>query len=124
MTSVNASGFAGVRLSEDSEKVTIAFAAQGGRSSEVTLPVIEVPELVLYLSRAMARHYADQWGVPVLAYTLPVHEADVVRLSNSSAAGLVLTLREGLKVSFSVPRAICAQLASQFAEAAETSQSG
>lgn len=54
----------------------------------------------------------------MLAYTLPVHEAAVANLSNPGSVGLVLTLREGLRVSFSVPREMCARLAAQFGEAA------
>ena len=119
MAEFNAGKFSNVRLSDDSRAVTITLVGADDAAMEVTLPVVELPELILYLSRAVARHYADQSGFPVLGYTLPVDEADVVRLSSSAAAGLVLTLREGLRVSFSVPREICAGLAAQFEQAAK-----
>lgn len=118
MAMIDADKFAGVRLSDDSQKVTISLLGTGGKAIEVTLPVIELPELVLYLSRAVARHYADHTGVPVLAYTLPVHEADVVKLSSPASVGMVLTLREGLRVSFSVPKEMCVVLAEQFSAVA------
>lgn len=119
MAGFSASKFSSVRLSDDSQKVTIAFTGADDAVLEVAIPAIELPELVLYLSRAVARHYADLSGFPVMAYTLPVHNAEVANLSSPETVALVLTLREGLRVPFSVPRAMCADLATQFARAAE-----
>ena len=121
MKSFGASGFSTVRLSDDSRTVTIGFSSEGGKALDVALPVEELPELVLYLSRAVARHHADMSGFPVMAYTLPVHDGEVVTLSSPESAALVLTLREGLRVPFSVPRTLCETLAAQFAEAAAKS---
>jgi hypothetical protein len=118
MAMIDADKLIGVRLSDDSQKVTISLLGTDGETIELALPVIELPELVLYLSRAVARHHADQTGIPVLAYTLAVHEADVVNLANPASIGLVLTLREGLRVSFSVPRGMCAGLSELFSVAA------
>lgn len=118
MKSFGASGFSLVRLSDDSRTATIGFASEGGKALEVALPVEELPELVLYLSRAAARHHADMSGFPVMAYTLPVHDGEVVTLSSPDTVALVLTLREGLRVPFSVPKSLCESLAAQFAEAA------
>lgn len=118
MQSFGAGGFSTVRLSDDSRTVTIGFTAAGGEALEVALAVEELPELVLYLSRAVARHHADMSGFPVMAYTLPVHDGEVVTLSAPDTTALVLTLREGLRVPFSVPKPLCKALAAQFAEAA------
>ena len=118
MKSFGAGGFSAIRLSDDSRTVTIGFTGDGGKALEVALPVEELPELVLYLSRAAARHHADMSGFPVMAYSLPVRHGEVVTLCSPESVALVLTLREGLRVPFSVPKAMCETLAAQFAEAA------
>ena len=101
-----------VGIDEDESRVIIIGTSKEGEEIQTSLPSIDLPELLILLSRAYAILQVPK-GESDLIYTQPVSDVQVLSRLKGGDVAVIVKMKTGVSVPFSIPESICLALRSQ-----------